>query len=61
VQTRADEDLDYEEEADYTAETSLKDKFRKYKGMQNFRTTEWDPYDNLPLDVFSKIYVFDNF
>ena len=32
----------------------------RYRGLKNFRSTEWDPHEGLP-DDYSRIFEFENF
>jgi len=49
---RNDEDKEFEDELDYSTDVRASERFRKYKAIKNFRTTEWNIY-------VSKIYIFN--
>eukprot|EP00439_Symbiodinium_sp_Y106_P020897 s5471_g2.t1 len=39
---------------------SLDDVLRKYRGLKSFRTSTWDPYEDLPVE-YSRIWEFEAF
>ena len=37
-----------------------KERFQRYRGLQSFKKSAWDPYENLPRE-YAKIFQFANF
>lgn len=56
-QERKSEDFDFPDEVNTPHDQLAKVRFQKYRGLASFRTSEWDKYENLPVE-YSKIYEF---
>ncbi|XP_039613134.1 pre-rRNA-processing protein TSR1 homolog [Polypterus senegalus] len=57
-QARADEM--FPDEVDTPMDTPARIRFQRYRGLKSFRTSPWDPKENLPPE-YSRIYQFQNF
>ena len=59
IEERAREDMDFRDEVDTPLDVPARERFSKYRGLRNLRTSDWDPYENLPAH-YAKIFTFQD-
>jgi pre-rRNA-processing protein TSR1 len=60
MQSRKEDELEFEDEVEYAAEEQLREKFREFQGLKSFKTSVWNKLENLPSQ-YDRIYFFKNY
>lgn len=60
LEQRERDEMDFPDEVDTPVDIPARERFEKYRSVNNIRTCDWDPYETLPTE-YAKIWRFENF
>jgi len=60
MKERSQEDMEFPDEVDTPLDHPARERFQRFRGLKSFRTSPWDPYEDLPVE-YSRIWEFEAF
>lgn len=60
LEKREKDEMDFPDEVDTPLDIPARERFQKYRSVNNIRTCNWDPFETLPPE-YAKIWRFENF
>jgi pre-rRNA-processing protein TSR1 len=54
------DDLEFPDEMDTPRDIAARVRFQRFRGLRSFRTSPWDPFENLPID-YARIFQFEDY